>query len=134
LGGRIEAGKKTRQLIRLDARQDHREVWPREGRKQPEARVSNPAHRTCAKHRIRREPSVELSLADFVECAEDREPVDGSAVQCEGAVRPLGVAAQLLNRVVAAAKERHVIAWGRLEADVGPQVVHVRTLAAARTG
>jgi hypothetical protein len=134
LGGRIEAGKETRKLIRLDARHYHREVWPREGRQQPEACVSNPAHRTRAKHRIRGEPSVELSLADFVECAEDREPVDGSAVQCEGAVRTLGVAAQLLNRIGAAAEERHVIAWGRLEANVGPQVVHVRTLEAVRTG
>jgi hypothetical protein len=134
VGGRIEAGKKTRKLVGLHARQYHREVRPREGRQQPEACVSNPAHRTRAKHRIRREPSVQLSLADFVECAEDREPVDGSAVQRERAVRTLGVAAQLLNRVVAAAKERHVIAWRLLEPNVGSQVVHARTLEAARTG
>jgi hypothetical protein len=81
LGGRIEAGKQTRELVCLDARQYHREMRSR-----------------------------------------------------EGAVRALGVAAKLLNRVVAAAKQEHVIVGGRLEADMGPQVVHVRTLAGVRTG
>jgi len=134
LGGRIEAGKQTAKLFQLYACQHHREVWPREGWQQSEAGVAHPAHRARAKHRIRSESSVELTLPELVERAEDRQPVDGSAVQREGSVRAFGVAAQLLNRVVAATEQEHVIAWGRLDANMGPQVVHARTLEVTRTG